>query len=262
MPNLTLKILKIQYIMTKVIKMNTVLSTNDEVRAQLDNLDNLTIISAEKQLAGRGQRGNSWTSERGQNLTFSLLLRYNEDGYPYIDSLEPWVLSEITAVSVQAALNAHGIIAKIKWPNDVYVRGKKIAGILIENLFDEDKMSSSIVGVGLNVNQKEFPPQLINPTSMALETNLEFSPEKVLDDFFDYFEFLLLKVRDEGRSEVDKFYHSMLYRRGQWCEFVDCASSESFEGCIDGVTPQGRLIISDKDGRRRDFGFKEVNFIL
>ena len=138
-------------------------STNEEARRHISDIDNLSVLSALEQTAGRGQRGNTWTSNAGENLMFSIVLKS-----PVLMAEDHFALNEIAALSVADFLSTYGIKAQIKWPNDIYVDEKKICGILIENSFRGKSISSSIVGIGLNINQRNFDVNLPNPTSMVL----------------------------------------------------------------------------------------------
>ena len=145
-------------------------STNEEVRRRISEIDNLSVLSAYEQTSGRGQRGNTWTSNAGENLLFSVVLKFSPEysGLGGLDARDQFVLNEIAALSVVDFLRSHGIHAQIKWPNDIYVDSRKICGILIENSLRGNRLSSSIIGIGLNINQRNFDINLPNPTSMVL----------------------------------------------------------------------------------------------
>lgn len=153
-----------------IIWIDTVDSTNSEARRRIDHLSNLSVISATEQTAGRGQRDNIWLSARGQNLTFSIVLKYGEDHLREIRPADQSVISDITSQSVVEFLSKYGIEAWIKWPNDVYVGDNKICGMLIEHSIKGNALSHSIIGVGLNVNQTEFDDSIPDPTSIRMET--------------------------------------------------------------------------------------------
>jgi len=138
-------------------------STNEEARRHISDIDNLSVLSALEQTDGRGQRGNIWTSNAGENLMFSIVLKS-----PVLMAEDHFALNEIAALSVADFLSTYGIKAEIKWPNDIYVGEKKICGILIENSFRGKTISTSIIGIGLNINQRNFNVNLPNPTSMVL----------------------------------------------------------------------------------------------
>ena len=146
-----------------IIWMKSVDSTNNEAKRRISDIDNLSVLSALEQTAGRGQRGNTWTSDAGANLMFSIVLKS-----PSLIVEDHFILNEIAALSVADFLSTYGIKAEIKWPNDIYVHEKKICGILIENSFHRKSISYSIIGIGLNINQRNFDVNLPNPTSMVL----------------------------------------------------------------------------------------------
>lgn len=139
-------------------------STNKYVKRHIDTLDNLSVVTVLSQTSGRGQGDHKWHSEPGSNLLFSILLKD-----PEIPANRQSEISDLVSNSVVKLLEKHGIEAWIKPPNDIWVRDKKICGILIEHSLRSGRISWSIIGVGLNVNQTVFPDDLPNPTSMLLE---------------------------------------------------------------------------------------------
>ena len=147
----------------QIICFESLNSTNDWARNIIDTLGERSIIVAENQTAGRGQRDHSWHSRSGENLLCSIVLKDMN-----LTAKEGQAISEITAVSVVETLKTNGIYAEIKLPNDIYVNGNKIAGLLIEHAIRGNIISWSIVGIGLNVNQTDFPEDIPNPTSMKL----------------------------------------------------------------------------------------------
>lgn len=164
-----------------IIWLTEVDSTNKYVKSNIDSLDNLSVVSALSQTAGRGQGDHTWQSEPGQNLLFSILLK-EPDVAPNCQK----VISDAVAGSMVKLLEKHGIVAWIKPPNDIWVRDKKICGILIEHALRSGRISWSILGVGLNVNQTVFPSDLPNPTSMALE-NQAGNLETILSEYLEIF---------------------------------------------------------------------------
>ena len=147
-----------------IIWLDEVESTNKYVQKHIDSLDNLSVVSVLSQTAGRGQGDHKWHSQSGQNLLFSILLKQ-----PDIPANRQSEISDAVAYSIVKLLERHGIEAWIKPPNDIWVGTKKICGILIEHSLRSGRISWSIIGIGLNVNQTVFPEDLPNPTSMALE---------------------------------------------------------------------------------------------
>ncbi len=159
-------------------------STNDEARRRICDIDNLSVVAALEQDSGRGQGDHVWLSENGKNLLFTVVLKFGEGEFAARDIKR---ISDCAAESVVEFLGRRGIEAWIKLPNDVYVGGRKICGILIENSFKGEWVSYSIVGIGLNINQRNFDVNLPNPTSMALETDKAYDLTVCLDEFLDIF---------------------------------------------------------------------------
>ena len=143
-----------------IIWLESIDSTNEECRRRISDIDNLSVVAALSQTSGKGQRGNVWLSESGQNLTFSIVLKFPAKGLKA--EMEPmlaydqFVLSEITSLAIVDLLADFGIEAKIKWPNDIYIGDRKICGMLIENSLRGEWIQHSIIGIGLNVNQRNL----------------------------------------------------------------------------------------------------------
>lgn len=259
-------------------------STNSELRRRVSELDNLSVISAIEQTAGRGQRGNSWTSECGENLTFSILLKFSDRLPHQIQAYDQFAISQMNALAILDFLSSYGIEAKIKWPNDIYVGHKKICGTLIENSLSRQWISWSIIGNGINVNQTSFPANLPNPTSMALECGKRFDNRRLLEDFMDIFDSYrnMYLHLNGGLSKLRTLYLSQMWRLGEEATFVDltvCQDSTSekpvnifrpgeatdgklFRGVATGITDTGSLIVRDAKGTVREFGFKEIAWVI
>ena len=154
--------------MSHIEWMESVDSTNSEVRRRFETLDNLSVIAAVSQTAGRGQGDHTWHSRVGVNLTFSLLLKFG-DGFS-LASRDQIAITYMMTLSLLSYLRNKNVKARIKWPNDIWVDDRKICGILIENVLTGPEMKYSIVGVGLNINETDFPSDLPNPTSLAILT--------------------------------------------------------------------------------------------
>lgn len=191
-----------------IIWHNELDSTNSEAGRRLTGLDNLSVLSASAQTSGRGQGDHTWTSRPGENLTFSIVLKPED-----ISSKDSFIVSQITALSVIRFLNSFGIEALIKWPNDIYVLGKsdgkKICGILIENVFKGDSLASSVIGIGLNINQTDFPAHLPNPISLRQLTGKEYKLEDCLETFLDIFTDI---YRNRNRYEISSCYEKLMFR--------------------------------------------------
>lgn len=279
--------------MYDIMWLDSVDSTNSEAKRRISDIDNLSVLSALSQSEGRGQKGNKWSSVPGENLTFSIVLKFGEQtvgkagpgvaenaGLSVAGKLqlvvaarEQFVLTEITSLSIVEFLSRHGIKAKIKWPNDIYVGDKKICGVLIENSLRGENLSSSIIGIGLNINQRNFDVNLPNPTSMVLETDFEEDIRSCLEEFMgifqDYLEYSLPNLRER--------YLSYLWRHNIPARYIDQtlqsqplqADSEGelpgreFTGIIRGLSPIGHLVVEDiEKGELKEFAFKEISYIL
>ncbi len=155
-------------------------STNRSVRERIDGCDNMSVIAAVEQTAGRGQGSNTWFATKGLNLTFSFLYRPLKLGTDNI-----LLITCATTLGIRDYLLGHGIEADIKWPNDIWVKGRKICGILIENILEGRQIQSSIIGVGFNLNQMEWPSDLPNPVSLKQLTGRHYSPESELEALMD-----------------------------------------------------------------------------
>ena len=220
----------------------------------------ISVVSAEFQTAGKGQQGNSWHSERGRNLLFSHAVFPEK-----LVAGEQFVLSQTVALALYKTLQSFGIDAAIKWANDVYVGDKKIAGVLIETHLSGNFVSTAVVGIGLNVNQINFPNFLPNPTSMALCAQKEFDKEEVLQQYLQNFENYYAQFSDFRHCELFKTaihneYLSKLYRFGKLARFAD--ANGEFNGTITHVEPTGKLIIRHSNGNRCSYYFKEVKFAI
>ena len=201
-----------------IIWLESVDSTNEECRRHISDIDNLSVVAALSQTSGKGQRGNSWISAPGENLTFSVVLKFPSSvsaGEPGpVKAYDQFVLSEIAALAVVDLLAEHGIQAKIKWPNDIYVGEKKICGILIENTLQGEWIQHSIIGIGLNVNQRNFDATLPNPTSMVLcNGSSDLETHTLLEEFMDILNAYLDRychIRG-GYANLRKMYLSHLW---------------------------------------------------
>ncbi len=159
-------------------------STNDEARRHISDIDNLSVIAAMEQTSGRGQGNHTWLSQRGMNLLFSIVMKFEEGELPAKDVFR---ISEATSRSIVQFLAVHGIDAWIKPPNDIYVGENKICGTLIENSVRGSWVMHSIIGIGLNINQRNFDVSLPNPTSMAMETGKAYDVDVCLEQFLDIY---------------------------------------------------------------------------
>jgi len=238
----------------KTLWLDTIDSTNSEALRRLPELEGGTVLAAREQTAGRGQRGNTWFTEPGRNLTFSIVLKQLP-----LQAAESVRLNFLTSVAVASFLESHGVKAAIKWPNDIYVDGRKICGMLIENtLGPGGRLMASVIGIGINVNQTGFP-QLANATSLALVSGKVYDLEAELQAFLALFEGLFEQLDSE---ELMAAYSTRLFRKGVPSRYHDLLTDQEYQGVIEGVEPDGRLHIRNLDGGDYYYRFKEVSYIL
>lgn len=238
-------------------------STNSEARRRLPANAKMSVYAAKFQTAGRGQRGNKWSSAAGQNLTFSVLLNLTHPQMPDLAVRNQFLLSIASALSVSDLLQKLNIRNSIKWPNDIYIGRRKVCGMLIENIVGNAGLEHSIIGIGLNLNQTEFPPELVNPTSVLVSSGLRTVPEEVLDDFLDIFSGYMPYLSDiEGINEIRNKYVSRLFGLGVSREYHDCLRNVDFTGTIKGISEEGLLLMEMPDKTVSNYSFKEVSYII
>ena len=187
-------------------------STNDEARRHLDALDNLSVLAAETQTAGRGQGDHTWTSAPGQNLTFTLVLKFPPCAP--IATSEILLITQAVTGGIRRYLLSKSVESRIKWPNDIYVGDRKICGILIENILDGKQVSSSMIGIGLNLNQDRFPADLPNPVSLRQLTGRTYDLRTELVLLRDALKKTAsLLDSQEGRSELSRDFDAFVFRK-------------------------------------------------
>ena len=231
-------------------------SSNEELNRLLarEELAEGTVVRTAYQSAGKGQQGNTWSSERGKNLLFSILLRPE-----FLSPADAFHLSGIVSLSLIEMLDHHDVKAIIKWPNDILAGSSKISGILIENSITGDRISHSVIGIGLNVNQEEFDPSIPSPTSLLLEKGCHFDMNMLLEDFRTVLEGWYQVLFTGNTERVSKSYLKHLYRLGIPAAYTD--GKDVFTASISDVLPGGELEVRLEGGGVRRFGFKEIEYL-
>lgn len=214
------------------------------------------VLTTDFQTHGRGAGANRWESERGRNLLFSVLLHPT-----HIAPSRQFVLTEVLSLALRDALaSLTGVALTVKWPNDIYAGDKKLVGVLIENTISGQCLATTVMGVGVNVNQTHFVSDAPNPTSVALLTGHEADREALLRDvvrrLLSYLDF----THTGREGELHALYLSHLYRRHLAARYAD--HEGAFTARLTDVEPEGFLVLTDTEGRRRRYAFKEVSFIL
>ena len=233
---------------------DTVGSTNDVARdAKYHDGD---IVWAEFQTAGRGQRGHTWESRAGENLTFSAVLEPH-----FLPVAEQFMLLEAVALALYDFFAELGVDTKIKWTNDIYVGDRKAVGILIEHSYSGGKLSRTIVGIGINVNQTEFSADIPNPVSLAMLTGKKYDRQSLIEQFEKSLSVRYSQLKNGGWEELQTDYHSVLYRRDERHTFA-LPDATRFEGIIRGVKSGGDLVVEHENGEIKSYLFKEIEFVL
>jgi BirA family transcriptional regulator, biotin operon repressor / biotin---[acetyl-CoA-carboxylase] ligase len=240
-----------------LIHLREIPSTNTYAKAYISNSSPIdgTVILADKQTAGRGQAGNTWVAEPGQNLTLSIVYHAG-----FLAATRQFDLSIGLALGVRDTVEAllNSIDCRIKWPNDILVEGKKVAGILIENTIRGNHLQYTIAGIGLNVNQKTFPPDLVLASSLSTIAGKDFPVDKVLEILLSKIEVYFLQLRNGTHKNQKEMYLQQLYGMGEELRFEDIEGV--FTGTIIGVDDTGKLLIK-KNNEVATYDFKEVGFL-
>jgi len=240
-----------------IIKLNAIDSTNDYLKnlSNTQNLDNFTIVVADFQSKGKGQRGNSWSVESGKNLTFSMLIKCLSSY-----SISVFDLNIIISVSVFKVLKQLEIPKlHIKWPNDILSDGKKISGILIENLIASPDSFSSVVGIGLNVNQTDFK-DLPKASSLKKITNRDFNKDEIMLAIANEIKTNFDLISTTHLDKLWQDYHDCLFRKDVPSVF-EYPNGMKFMGIIKKVNKNGLLRILLEDDSEKDFDIKEIALI-
>jgi len=222
--------------------------------AKKSDLENYTVIVAEEQTKGRGQQRNSWLSEPSKNLTMSIFIDdldlkiYNQKYLNFAISLA--IFKTLTALKIENL--------SIKWPNDIMSVNKKICGILIENSISSNKIYASIIGIGLNVNQIQFPESLKNASSLKALTNITYDLDNLLIKLIKEIKSSLQILSLEKYTQLEQQYLDVLYKKNIPTMFKN-SEDVLFMGKILGISDSGNLLIELEDDIIKEFGIKEVS---
>ena len=223
-----------------------------------DESHELTLVTTEFQTTGRGAGTNTWESERGKNLLFSLVV------YPQrLQANQMFALSEVTALAIRDALVAQcsmfNVQCSIKWPNDIYHVDKKIVGMLIENDLRGKWVRRSIIGVGVDVNQTRFLGDAPNPVSLAQILGKEVDRDQVLESILHQFNYYYGMMEREQFADLHNRYMQYLYRKNGLYSYADATGT--FQARIIDVESTGHLVLECQNGEQRRYDFKEVKFL-
>ncbi len=235
-------------------------STNRELWRMLDagkDLNDGFAVQTGFQTAGRGQGSMSWVSKAGKNLLCSVLLKPQ-----FLHPAKQFLVNKCFALAIREALsqidNQH--VYTIKWPNDIYCVDKKIAGTLIENRILGNTLELCVAGIGININQRSFPAEIPNPTSLAILNQKDYNIRKCLEYLLGNIMKFYSLLKQNKTEIIDQAYLNHLLGYKQPMKFM--SEGKAFRARLEGVNDHGKLILQDTENNTREFGMKEVEFLL
>jgi len=242
----------------KIIKLNAIDSTNTYLKnlCKNTNVIDCTLVVANEQTQGRGQMGAIWQSKLGQSLTFSMLKRFN---HLHISNQPSIAFGVSIAIKiVLEKLQVPGI--SIKWPNDIMSYRQKLCGLLIENQLEGSFVVSTIIGIGLNVNESEFS-ELPRATSMRLATGIVFDRDEILKLMQEEIQKQLESLQNGNTLKLKSTYEASLFRRNKVSTFED-PTGFKFNGIITGVAKSGELLVEKEDESVQNFELKQIKLLF
>ena len=241
----------------KLIKLDAIDSTNDFLKdlARNSDIENFTTVITNNQTKGKGQMGAKWDSEVGKNLIMSVLIKNLTIEFSEIFNLN----SAVSTAVIQVLKELNIPMVSIKWPNDIMSDNKKIGGILIENSFKSDNTIDSVIGIGLNVNQKDFL-NLPNASSLSVVTNLEFDLEMILEKIINEIKINYSLLSSDKSDFIKELYHQNLFKKGIPMAFED-KNGTRFMGIIQQVSNEGLLQVIHEDDSIHLYDLKEIQML-
>jgi BirA family biotin operon repressor/biotin-[acetyl-CoA-carboxylase] ligase len=235
--------------------LNEVDSTSHWLREQVDagKCTPGEGVAALEQTQGRGQRGNVWHSEPGKNALYSLYIQPQD-----LAARDQFILSQYTALTVASLLNQYAEGFSLKWPNDLYWNDQKIGGILIETQLKGNRVDEVILGIGINLNQTEFPKNLPNPVSLTQITGQTYETKAFIETLHEALTEALNDFPRYEPSEIRRHYLEGLYRKQGMHPYSD--ANGLFLARIKGITQLGHLVLETQEGQERTYDLKEVVF--
>ncbi len=241
----------------KVLRLENIGSTNDYLLGLKTSQEVCAVT--DYQSAGKGMGSNTWESEAGKNLLFSILVHPE-----WLPITEQYLMSMAEALAIHETivlfLGEEGREVTIKWPNDIYWQDKKLSGTRIDGNIQGSRLQDLIIGTGINVNQEVFTGTAPNPVSMKQITGKTYSRDEILDKMLERFEHYAGVLKSGGKEEIMSAYHARLYRRTGFHRYED--KDGVFEAEIVRVAANGILTLRTKEGEERKYEFKEVKNLL
>ena len=244
----------------RILRLDDTDSTNDELTRRTNENSDLeagTVIVARNQTNGKGLGDNSWISQAGENLTLSVLLRPD-----FLGANEQFALNMAVSLAVFEVMSSFfpELGVKIKWPNDIYIDKKKIAGILINHSISGPKIIHSIVGIGVNVNQSSFPVNLPNPVSMAQLSGNTYPLEEVLSKILKHLDGYYSILERGHSTDLREAYKYALLGLYKWLKFKK--GQEILSAKITGISELGLLMLETQEGEILECDLKDVEFLV
>ncbi len=241
----------------RIIKLDAIDSTNSYLKNLMlhSTLGDYTIVVADHQTSGRGQMGANWESEKGKNLTFSILKYFSD-----LPVQQQFLLNMCISLALVQTLEELQIPdLKIKWPNDILSGNYKICGVLIENVLSGSKIHASVIGIGLNVNQMKFN-RLTHVSSLKLISGKNFYSEEILNLFIFNLKNYFCKLSAAEEIGLKKAYLQTLFRKDKPSTFM-IVSGEMFNGIIRNISPEGKLVVEIEGEIRNSYDLKEIKLL-
>ncbi|MFO8000747.1 MAG: biotin--[acetyl-CoA-carboxylase] ligase [Marinilabilia sp.] len=241
----------------QIIQIEETASTSSYLKALLKERDlpECSVVITSNQTAGRGQPGNTWESLPGKNITFSIVLHPT-----MITASEQFILSKTVSVALTEVLEKIISPVYIKWPNDIYHKDRKLGGILIENALKGPVIDQCIAGIGINVNQPEFPDNLPNPVSLLQITGLEQNLPELFQNLFESLTDHYATLSEGFTQTIEEKYLARLYRSSGRYRYKD--ANGEFMARFSGIGPAGHLFLLRDNGEISSYAFKEVEYVL
>lgn len=217
------------------------------------------VVSADEQTAGKGMGSNSWESAKGMNLTFSVAFDMS-----WLPAAEQFLLSQLVPLSMLEVIDNYlpNEQLKIKWPNDLYFDGRKLGGILINSTISGNYLGSSIVGIGLNVNQMSFIDWPTHPISMKMISGKDCDLESLLHEIVNHLGKVIEDVANglQTITSINNRYFARLFRYHEWADYK--VGSQRLRLFMTGIDPFGRLQLIDEAQQAHCYDIKEIRFVI
>ncbi|HTL81015.1 MAG TPA: biotin--[acetyl-CoA-carboxylase] ligase [Bacteroidia bacterium] len=247
------------FVGSQVIRLPEVDSTNSYALRMIRNttVQEGCVVRADFQSNGRGQRGAEWKGERGKNIACSVIFKP-----VFLEVDQQFDLTRAVALAVADMFTEYFPLLKvnIKWPNDIYAADKKVAGILVENIISGNTLQYAVVGIGINLDQETFPPELPDAISVFQLTGSKTDHDEVYRTLYSALEARYLQLRGGKTEKIRSDYESCLFRKGIMSRFTDFKSV--FSGKIISVDPGGKIQIEKENGEKAGYAFKEIGMLL